>query len=230
MLNKIKILYVEDDPGLSFVTKDNLELKGYDIVHLENGIEALEQFNSEHFDLCILDVMLPGLDGFSLGEEIRKNNNDIPIIFLTARSLLEDKIKGLTLGGDDYLTKPFSIDELVLKIEIFLKRKQVLSSNEVSNRIYIGEYSLDYERFTLERAGNTVELTKKEADLLKFLSQNEKKVLKREEILTAVWGDDSYFLSRSLDMFISRLRKLLKEDKSIRIRNIHGVGFSLTNE
>jgi DNA-binding response OmpR family regulator len=226
MQNHIKILYVEDDIGLSFVTKDNLELKGYDIFHFEDGQKAFERFNEEHFDLCILDVMLPGMDGFSLAAKIRAKNKDVPIIFLTARSMLEDKIKGLTLGGDDYLTKPFSIEELVLKIEIFLKRNQVGASNAVGE-ISIGQYTLDYNNLTLLKGKRKVELTQKEADLLKFLSVNKSKVLKREDILTAVWGDDSYFLSRSLDVFISRLRKYLREDKSIRIRNVHGVGFCL---
>ena len=228
MQNHIKILYVEDDLGLSFVTKDNLELKGYDIIHFEDGQKALERFNEEHFDLCILDVMLPGMDGFKLAEKIRKKNRDVPIIFLTARSMLEDKIKGLKLGGDDYLTKPFSIEELVLKIEIFLRRNQVSESTNSAENIKIGEYLFDHDNLSLIYGDQRVELTLKEADLLKYLGDNKNNVLKREDILTAVWGDDSYFLSRTLDVFISRLRKYLKEDKSIRIRNVHGVGFCLT--
>jgi len=227
MNREVKILYVEDDITLSFVTKDNLELKGYKIIHCEDGQKALELFLNEHFDLCILDVMLPGMDGFSLAEKIRERDKNIPIIFLSARSMHEDKIRGLSLGGDDYLIKPFSIEELVLKIEIFLKRNRVMDSAGSNDRNNIGEYVFDYSNLTLSRGEKINELTLREADLLKFLYDNQNRVLSREEILIAVWGDDSYFLSRSLDVFISRLRKYLNEDKNIRIRNVHGVGFCL---
>jgi len=227
MNREVKILYVEDDITLSFVTKDNLELKGYKIIHCEDGQKALELFLNEHFDLCILDVMLPGMDGFSLAEKIRERDKNIPIIFLSARSMHEDKIRGLSLGGDDYLIKPFSIEELVLKIEIFLKRNRVMDSAGSNDRNNIGEYVFDYSNLTLSRGEKINELTLREADLLKFLYNNQNRVLSREEILIAVWGDDSYFLSRSLDVFISRLRKYLNEDKNIRIRNVHGVGFCL---
>jgi len=227
MNREVKILYVEDDITLSFVTKDNLELKGYKIIHCEDGQKALELFLNEHFDLCILDVMLPGMDGFSLAEKIRERDKNIPIIFLSARSMHEDKIRGLSLGGDDYLIKPFSIEELVLKIEIFLKRNRVKDLAGSNDRNNIGEYIFDYSNLTLSRGEKINELTLREADLLKFLYNNQNRVLSREEILIAVWGDDSYFLSRSLDVFISRLRKYLNEDKNIRIRNVHGVGFCL---
>jgi len=223
-----KILYVEDDITLSYVTKDNLELKGYRIIHCDDGLKAIDLLQKEKFDLCILDVMLPKMDGFSLAERIRKKDQHIPIIFLTAKSMLEDRLKGLTLGGDDYLTKPFSIEELVLKIEVFLKRNRKSDHEDpIQNLMPIGDYFFDPDNLSLIFNDTITNLTSREADLLKFLGKNINSVLKREDILIAVWGDDSYFLSRSLDVFISRLRKYLKEDKRIRIRNVHGVGFCL---
>jgi DNA-binding response OmpR family regulator len=230
MINKVpKILYVEDDLTLSYVTKDNLELKGYKIYHCDDGLKALDLLQNEKFDLCILDIMLPKMDGFSLAEKIREKDQDIPIIFLTAKSMLEDRIKGLTIGGDDYLTKPFSIEELVLKIEVFLKRSRKTDQNTPDNNlVQIGEYTFDPNNLSLILHNTVTNLTSREADLLKYLCNNLNSIVKREDILIAVWGDDSYFLSRSLDVFISRLRKYLKEDKRVKIRNVHGVGFCLS--
>ncbi len=224
---KTRILYVEDDVYLSFVTKDNLELKGYQITCCENGEEALKTFQSGEFSLCILDVMLPKMDGFTLAKKIRESNKDIPILFLTAKSLKEDKIKGLTIGGDDYIVKPFSIEELILKIEIFLKRSKVTSTNHYEPVIKIGQYILDTEKYILHFNNDQKRLTSREAELLKFFISNKNKTVSREEILNNVWGDDSYFVSRTLDVFISRLRKYLKKDPSIQIKNIHSVGYIL---
>jgi two-component system, OmpR family, response regulator VicR len=221
-----KILYVEDDPNLGFVTKDNLELEGYEIVHFQDGKEAWKSFSKEKYDLCLLDVMLPEMDGYSLAEKIRKQNNQVPIIFLTAKNLQEDKIIGLKIGGDDYVTKPFSIEELILRIRVFLKRKDVQNSkNENNESSKIGSYLFDYQQLTLLNATKTEQLTNREADVLKFLCDRPHKVIKREEILIAIWGRDDYFLGRSLDVFITRLRKMLSADSSIKIENVHGVGF-----
>lgn len=223
---KAKILYVEDDESLSFVTRDNLELKGYEIIHFADGEEAMSQIHKIEYDLCILDVMLPGIDGFTLAQEIRKFNQEVPIIFLTAKSLKEDKIHGLKLGGDDYLTKPFSIEELILKIEIFLRRSK-FASISAPEKFHLGKYVFDYKNLSLQLNGDEKVLTQREADLLKFLCDGRGEVIKRSDILTAVWGEDDYFLGRSLDVFISRLRKYLKGDENVKIDNIHGVGFRL---
>jgi DNA-binding response OmpR family regulator len=225
MNKKAKILYVEDDIYLSYVTKDNLELKGYTVVWVKDGEEALKAFSEESFDLCVLDIMLPKLDGFSVAEQIRKENEDIPILFLSAKTLKEDKIKGLTLGADDYITKPFSIEELVLKIEVFLKRSKVQKIESTQNLAELGKLYFDFENLELSDSENASRLTLREAELLNLFCQNKNKLLKKEEILNSLWKDDSYFLSRSLDVFVSRLRKLLKKDSRLKIETVHGVGF-----
>lgn len=224
MHTKAHLLYVEDDASLSFVTQDNLELQGYQITHCADGPSALEAIHQQSFDLCILDVMLPGVDGFTLAQEIRKINPHVPILFLTAKSLKEDRIHGLKLGADDYITKPFSIEELILKIEVFLRRSLVVQP--IKNQGFkIGKYYFDYSNLTLSNNGHTKRLTQKEADLLSFLTKYKNQVVKRSTILETLWGEDDYFLGRSLDVFISRLRKYLNEDERLRIENIHGVGF-----
>ena len=223
---KAHLLYVEDDESLSFVTKDNLELQGYQITYCSDGKQAMETITQQGFDLCILDVMLPEVDGFTLAEEIRKKDTEVPIIFLTAKSLKEDKIHGLRLGGDDYITKPFSIEELILKIEIFLKRSKIMpQAANAASQFKIGGFSFDYNNLSLSGFENIKTLTQKEADLLRFFIQNKNEVLKRSDILQSLWGDDDYFMGRSLDVFISRLRKYLKADSTLKIENIHGVGF-----
>ncbi|KAA3621209.1 MAG: DNA-binding response regulator [Bacteroidetes bacterium] len=221
---KANLLYVEDDQSLSFVTRDNLELQGYKITHCADGDEAMEIIKKEKYDLYILDIMLPGVDGFTIAEEIRKFDRDAPILFLTAKSMKEDKIYGLRLGADDYITKPFSIEELILKIEIFLRRSKV-SVPEAPEHYEIGGYHFDYPNLHLSIDGEDKRLTQKEADLLRFFLENRGKILKRSEILEKIWGRDDYFLGRSLDVFISRLRKYLKQDPEVKIENIHGVGF-----
>jgi len=225
MNKKAKILYVEDDIYLSYVTKDNLELKGYTVVWVKDGVEALKVFSEESFDLCVLDIMLPQLNGFSVAQEIRKENEDIPILFLSAKTLKEDKIKGLTLGADDYITKPFSIEELVLKIEVFLKRSKVQKLETTHNLAELGKLYFDFENLELSDNETSSRLTLREAELLNLFCQNKNKLLKKEEILNSLWKDDSYFLSRSLDVFVSRLRKHLKSDSRLKIETVHGVGF-----
>ena len=226
---KAHLLYVEDDESLSFVTRDNLELQGYKITYCENGKIAMEIIKKESFDLCILDVMLPDVDGFTIAEEIRKFDTQVPIIFLTAKSMKEDRIKGLKLGADDYITKPFSIEELILKIEIFLRRSKV-STPSVPTYLTVGNYLLDHKNLSLKFGDQTKNLTQKEADLLKMFLENKNEVIKRSNILETLWGEDDYFLGRSLDVFISRLRKYLSQDPRIKIENIHSVGFKMKIE
>ena len=225
---KYKILYAEDDETLAFLTKDNLELY-YEVTHCNDGELALETFKTNHFDICVLDIMMPKKDGFELAEAIRKINADIPIIFLSAKTLKEDRIKGLRLGADDYLVKPFSIEELLLKIEVFLKRshKQEMGGK---NTYTIGKYQFDHKNFLVFNETEKINLTQREAELLKLFLDNKNVVMKREEILKSLWGNDDYFLGRSLDVFISRLRKILANEKGIAIENLHGIGFKFSVE
>jgi len=222
-----KILLVEDDQTLNFIIKDNLEQAGYVVTSAEDGEAGLKLFHSEKFSLCLLDVMLPKKDGFTLAKEIRAINDHVPIIFLTARSMTEDKILGLTIGADDYLTKPFSMEELLLKIAIFLKRS-LLNATESSieqNYYKVGKFNFYFDSLILDCAGDRKTLTYKEAELLRYFCDNPNKVLSRSDILIQVWGSDDYYLGRSLDVFISRLRKYLGADENIKILNLHGIGF-----
>jgi DNA-binding response OmpR family regulator len=221
---KPKILYAEDDDSLAFLTKDNLEGNGYEVLHFSNGISSLDAFKKSNFDVCILDIMMPKMDGFDLATAIRKENANIPIIFLSAKTLKEDRLKGLRLGADDYMLKPFSIEELILKIEIFLKRSKinVLSRNAIYQ---VGKYCFDSSSYSLIAENETINLTQRESELLKFFMDNKNEVLKRDRILKSLWGDDDYFMGRSLDVFISRLRKILAHESGISIENLHGIGF-----
>jgi DNA-binding response OmpR family regulator len=219
-----KILYTEDDETLAFLTYDNLQQNNYTITHCNDGQIALETFRNNVFDICILDIMMPKMDGFELATAIREINADIPIIFLSAKTLKEDRIKGLKLGADDYLVKPFSIEELLLKIEIFLKRSQKRHFDEKT--IYtVGKYKFDSKNYVLLSDEEKIKLTDRESQLLKLFLDNKNIVLKREEILNKLWGDDDYFMGRSLDVFISRLRKTVANEEGISIENLHGIGF-----
>jgi DNA-binding response OmpR family regulator len=223
-MTKYKILYAEDDETLAFLTKDNLE-NHYDVTHCTDGELCFEAFKKSEFDLCIFDIMMPKMDGFDLAEKVRQHNTEIPIIFLSAKTLKEDRIKGLRLGADDYLVKPFSIEELLLKIEIFLKRSHKKVS-PTENPIYtVGKYQFDHKNYLVFTDTEKVSLTQREAELLKLFLDNKNVVLKREEILKSLWGNDDYFMGRSLDVFISRLRKILSNEEGITIENLHGIGF-----
>jgi DNA-binding response OmpR family regulator len=228
-MTKYKILYAEDDETLAFLTQDNLEQNNYEVVHCSNGEMAIEAFKNQTFDICIFDIMMPKTDGFELAENIRKSNTDIPIIFLSAKTLKEDRLKGLRLGADDYLVKPFSIEELLLKIEIFLKRSR--KNIPIEKNIYtVGKYQFDNKNFIVFNDSEKISLTQRESDLLKLFLDNKNMVLKREEILKSLWGNDDYFMGRSLDVFISRLRKILANEKGIAIENLHGIGFRFSVE
>ncbi len=219
-----KILVVEDDASLGFVIKDNLDRAGYQITLCTDGDAGEKSFHSTPFDLVILDIMLPKKDGFSVAKSIRAVNKEIPILFLTAKSMTEDKIEGFKIGGDDFIVKPFDMEELIYRIEVFLRRK---SNHLPDSTISFGDTSIDFKNLQLKSGEQITTLTQKEGDLLKLLIENQDKVLKREEILTSVWGDDDYFTGRSMDVFISKLRKYLKEDPNTNIVNYHGVGFKL---
>lgn len=227
-MDKKRVLYVEDDETLAFLTADNLE-NHFEVVHCNNGKEAFNLFCKDNFDLCVLDIMLPDMDGFEIATEIRKRNQEIPIIFLSAKTMKEDRIKGLKLGADDYLIKPYSIEELILKIEIFLNRSQ--KSVEKSIKSYqFGSFDFEPENYQLKNSEKDITLTEREAALLQLFLDNPNTVLKREKILTALWGTDDYFMGRSLDVFISRLRKIIKDETNVRIENIPRVGFKLVVE
>ncbi|HQV35966.1 MAG TPA: response regulator transcription factor [Flavobacterium sp.] len=227
-MSKKKILYVEDDESLGFLTADSLENQ-YDIAHFINGKEGFDAFCSNEYDLCILDVMLPDMDGFEIATAIRKRNLEIPIIFLSAKTMKEDRIKGLKLGADDYLVKPYSMEELTLKIEVFLNRSQKTISKTTTTYL-IGPFEFDPTNYCVSKGKEVTNLTEREAALLKFFLENKNTVLKREKILMELWGTDDYFVGRSLDVFISRLRKIFKEEPNIRIENIPRVGFKLIFE
>lgn len=221
---KGNLLYVEDDRTLAMITKEHLELNGYKVDHAMDGQMALDKISNSQYDLYILDVMLPTIDGFGLAQQIRKRDHQVPILFLSAKSMKEDRIHGLKIGGDDYITKPYSIEELILKIEIFLRRRNI--EHKRSAVMTIGNYTFDYENQTLQ-GEKEHSMTQREAELLKFLWAQKNSVTKRSEILEVIWGEDDYFLGRSLDVFISRLRKYFKDDPKVRIENVHGVGFKL---
>ncbi len=231
--NGFSILLAEDDPNLSTVLQDYLEVIGYKVTLCENGIEALEEFNKNYFDLCIIDVMMPKKDGFSLAEDIRKDNEAIPIIFLTAKSLKEDRVKGFSIGCDDYITKPFSTEELSLRIKAIMKRCMMRSPNsEISKKglFKIGRYTFDPENMILSMDTKEIKLTKKEASLLKLLAERENQIMPRDLALKKIWGRNDYFFARSMDVFITKLRKYLKDDPNISILNVHGTGFKLLTE
>ncbi len=227
-MKKASILLVEDDPNLSMVLQDYLEILGYQIIMSSDGVEGLEAFRGNHVDLCILDVMMPRKDGFSLAEDIRKEDAGVPIIFLTAKALKEDRIKGFQAGCDDYITKPFSTEELSLRIEAILRRC-LLQQQGIApgSQMKLGKYIFDPENMLLLLDGKERSLTRKETALLRILYQNKNKLVVREHMLKEVWGDDDYFLGRSMDVFIAKLRKYLKSDPSLSITNVHGTGFKL---
>jgi two-component system, OmpR family, response regulator len=231
-MNKTRLLLAEDDPNLSLVLKDYLELQGYKVCLCNDGQQATIAFRTQTFDICVLDIMMPKKDGFSLAEDIRKTNHVIPIVFLTAREQKEDKIKGFKIGCDDYITKPFSTEELSLRLEAILRRCQFIKENEPNKTelLNIGLYNFDYKNQVLKSQKKIYTLTKRETDLLKFLFDNKNDLISREKILKQLWSNDSYFNGRSMDVFITRLRKYLKEDKSISIINVHGTGFKFIIE
>lgn len=224
----ISVLLVEDDQNLGFVTSEELKNKGYHVVWAKDGVEGYETFHSSKFSICLIDVMMPKKDGFTLAREIKNIDPEMPIFFLTARSLDEDKIQGLSIGADDYITKPFTIDEIDLRIKNLFKRINKTSNTASAKDVYqIGKYNFNFPEQKLTLNGEVKKLTKKEASLLRLLCIHQDQVLERNTILRIIWGSDDYFLGRSMDVFITKLRKYLCDDEKIEITNIHGVGFKL---
>jgi len=228
MEDKTRILLVEDDANLSMVLKDYLEMLGYETILRNDGEEGLEAFKENEFSLCILDVMMPKKDGFRLAKDIRAINADIPLIFLTAKTLKEDRIAGFKAGCDDYITKPFSTEELSLRISAILKRSEIqYRQKKIPDIFDLGSIQFDHKNMLLIHKGKDYSLTRKESALLKLLAENKNQLVEREYALEKIWGSSDYFIGRSMDVFIAKLRKMLKIDPSIAITNVHGTGFKL---
>ncbi|MCX6273167.1 MAG: response regulator transcription factor [Bacteroidetes bacterium] len=227
-MEKLKILLAEDDKNLGGILKNYLEAKGYQTRLATNGEDALSAFRSDHYDFCILDVMMPVVDGFTVAKEIRAADKKIPILFLTAKSLQDDVLEGFKAGGDDYLTKPFNMEELLARMAAILRRSQVSLEVEPRSRVFqVGKYTFDYHRQSLVYEKVEQKLTSKEAELLKLLCDHANQVLDRKVALVKIWNDDSYFNARSMDVYIVKLRKFLREDPTVELINVHGVGFKL---
>ncbi len=224
-----KILLVEDDPNFGTVLKDYLIMNDYDVVHAKNGMEGFEKFKKDDYDMCILDVMMPYKDGFTLAKEIRDKNEEVPIIFLTAKAMKEDVLKGYKVGADDYLNKPFDSEVLLMKIQAIMQRKSTESvADSKQFEFKIGDFHLNSKlRFLTFTGEDPIKLSPKENELLRLLALHLNDLMPRELALTKIWRDDNYFTSRSMDVYIAKLRKYLKKDENVEILNIHGEGFRL---
>jgi len=223
----LKLLLVEDDKNLGSLLCEFLNAKGYDADLAIDGNQGLELFSKNKYELCLLDVMMPEKDGFTLAREIRERDSHVPIIFLTAKSMREDTLEGFKSGGDDYIKKPFSMEELLYRIKAILRRSAGIIGEDEQTHFQIGQYAFDSNSQELSKDENTVKLTSKESQLLKILIQNRNQVLQRETALKLIWGDDTYFNARSMDVYISKLRKLFKAENEVEIVNVHGKGFKL---
>lgn len=225
---KVKVLLAEDDKNLGSVLKSYLEVKGYATTLCVNGQEAWNTYEKGGYGFCIVDVMMPIKDGFTLVKEIREKDKSIPILFLTAKLMQEDKLKGFSVGADDYLTKPFSMEELLVRMKAILRRANEKRTGEIRNNVFrIGGYTFDFNRQLLRINDKDQKLTSKEAALLRLLAMNLNEVLDRTYALKEIWNDDSYFNARSMDVYITKLRKFLKQDKTVELINVHGIGFKL---
>ena len=227
MEQKTKLLLAEDDENLGLLLKEYLVAKGYDANLYPDGEAAYKGFMREHYDICILDIMMPKKDGFTLAKDIRIVNPDIPVIFLTAKNMKEDVLEGFKLGADDYITKPFSMEELIMRIEAILRRTSQESLSNSQPVFTLGKYTFDTRKQTLTEGEEVVKLTTKESDLLKLLCQNANKILERNYALRSIWIDDNYFNARSMDVYITKLRKHLKDEPTVEIINVHGKGYKL---
>jgi DNA-binding response OmpR family regulator len=226
-MNNIRILLAEDDSNLGILLKNYLTAKNYETALYVNGILALDAFRNKSFDLCILDIMMPEMDGLALAREIRQLSPEMPVIFLTARNQQEDILEGFRSGADDYITKPFSMEELILRIEAILRRTTGVTAPRKEESYSIGQYTFDSLKQILTYREQQIKLTTKESELLELLCRNENLILERNFALKAIWIDDNYFNARSMDVYISRLRKYLSKDPSVKIVNVHGRGYKL---
>lgn len=227
MEQKTKLLLAEDDENLGLLLKEYLVAKGFEADLYPDGEAAYKGFMKDHYDICILDVMMPKKDGFTLAKDIRIVNADIPVIFLTAKNMKDDVLEGFKLGADDYITKPFSMEELIMRIEAILRRTSQEGQTSNQQVFTLGKFSFDTRKQTLSDSENSVKLTTKESELLKLLCQNANKVLERNYALKSIWIDDNYFNARSMDVYITKLRKHLKEEPAVEIINVHGKGYKL---
>jgi DNA-binding response OmpR family regulator len=230
MIHKKHIFLVEDDTNLAYLLEAFLLSEGFAVTLCPDGAQALKAFREDTYDLCLLDVMLPQLDGFCLAEQIRKLAPEIPLIFLTARSLKADRLKGFSLGADDYVLKPFDEEELLCRIQAILRRSNGVEEEEVIDICFIGSSKFDYTRQTLQVGEKCRRITSRENEVLRLLYQNKNRILRREDALTAIYGKNDYFLGRSFDVFITKIRKYLKDEPRVRIDNVFGVGFMLVEE
>ena len=227
-MKKTRILLAEDDEQLGYVIKDSLEEAGYDVILCSDGQTAIDQFDKKSIDLCLLDIMMPHKDGFMVARKIRSQSDVVPILFITSKSLEDDKVRGFESGADDFITKPFSIRELLLRIDVFLRRTQKIAADETLT-FQLGDILFSPAELTLKKSNESIDLTQREADLLEFLCNHPNKVIKREEVLLHVWGKSDYFLGRSMDVFMAKLRKHLKNTTGVTIETIHGIGFRFNN-
>ena len=226
MLKKKLVLLAEDDLQLGFLIKENLEDEGFDVINCPDGAVAWDFFQRKHPDICLLDINMPNKDGYSLAKKIRQQNDVVPILFLTAKSLEEDKLKGFETGADDFITKPFSMKELLMRMQVFLRRNKMMLI-PTKTEIKLGKFCFLPDEMKLQDENTTISLTQREAALLSFLCSHLNMALKREDILIHVWGKNDYFLGRSLDVFVAKLRKYLKADPSIALETVHNVGYRL---
>jgi DNA-binding response OmpR family regulator len=228
-MSKTKILLVEDDPNLGEILKEYLGVKGFEVTLCRDGEEGWNKYKKDYFQVCILDVMMPRKDGFTLGKEIRKVEENIPIIYLTAKNLKEDVIQGFRIGADDYITKPFSMEELLMRISAILRRTQNQSGKAPLKTYAFGAFVLHYDKQQLEGPEGVHKLTSKENELLRLLAASINETVSRSFALKQIWGDDSYFNARSMDVYLSKIRKLLKADGGVQIITLHGEGFKLVS-
>jgi len=227
MNSKTQILLVEDDLNLGTLLKEYLSVKGFEVTHAFNGEEGYERFKEKKFDICMLDIMMPKMDGFTLAKKIRAADKQIPFLFLTAKSMLDDKLEGFKIGADDYVTKPFSMEELIMRINAILARAKNQNANYHVDEFSIGTYKFNCNKRVLTRKDKLQKLTSRECELLRLLCMNENEILERTEALTRIWKNDNYFTSRSMDVYITKLRSYLKEDDNVELINVHGTGFKL---
>src|SRR5688572_15489879 len=224
-MSKTKVLYVEDELFLGKIVKESLESRGFDVIMESDGAKATPVFKKSEPDICVLDVMLPNKDGFTIADEIRNINEDVPIIFLTAKTQTEDVVKGFTLGGNDYIRKPFSMEELIVRINNVLRQKAEIPKKINSDTVPLGKYTFHLNRQVLNDGKEDKKLSYRESELLKVLVENKDKIIDRKDILTLLWGNDNFFNSRNLDVYITKLRSYIKEDPSIEIITIKGIGY-----
>ncbi|MBS1634042.1 MAG: response regulator transcription factor [Bacteroidetes bacterium] len=224
-MSKAKVFYVEDELFLGKIVKESLESRGFEVIMESDGGKATELFKKSHPDICVLDVMLPNKDGFTIADEIRDIDEDIPIIFLTAKTQTEDVVKGFNLGGNDYIRKPFSMEELIVRIQNLLRNKSESPQKISGDKVVIGKYSFQVNRQILSDGKEDRKLSYRESELLKLLYLNRDKIIDRKDILNLLWGNDSFFNSRNLDVYITKLRSYLKEDPSLEIITIKGIGY-----